>query len=113
MEIFVGWFWVAVIVAFCVFVSVALVRLLSHVREVSAQAATANWRLQLVMSELNVREPQPEFPQVLAALRRGDKATAVVAYQAATRVDVPVGDCTVDVATARRAVEEIARTYGL
>lgn len=61
-------------------------------------------QLQLIVDHFGIVEPQPTYPDVVAALDQGRKIQAIKAYREATGSDL---------ATAKAAVEALARTRGL
>jgi ribosomal protein L7/L12 len=61
-------------------------------------------KLQLITNHLGIAEPEPHLPEVIANLVRGNRIAAIKSYRDSTGTDL---------ATAKEAVDEIARNQGL
>jgi ribosomal protein L7/L12 len=73
-------------------------------RQQQRRLAAIERKLDLVMDHLGVTEPAPAMPDVVRALERGAKITAVKAYRDATGAGL---------SEAKRAVDAMAEQRGL
>lgn len=76
----------------------------SHRRRTAVRLASIEKKLQVIMEHLDIAEPEPHLPEVIANLEEGQKIQAIKAYRDATGSGL---------AEAKQAVEQIARARGL